>query len=109
MTPSVQFKGHCIITACHTTLVFPGIIDSMASQNSPETHRTQPAKTSLFKQQKDGTTFRIPALIFISDAHTFLAFAEERSTPRDSDAKLLVMRRGSLHNGSIQVMHFLSR
>ncbi|XP_056586984.1 sialidase-3.1 [Triplophysa dalaica] len=78
------------------------MIDSMASQNSPETHQTQPAKTSLFKQQKDGTTFRIPALIYISDAHTFLAFAEERSTPRDSDAKLLVMRRGSLHNGSIQ-------
>lgn len=79
-----------------------GMIDSMASKSYAEFHQTQPAQTSLFRQQKNGPTYRIPALIYISDAQTFLAFAEERSTPRDSDAKVLVMRRGSHQNGSIQ-------
>ncbi|KAK2872664.1 hypothetical protein Q8A67_022561 [Cirrhinus molitorella] len=74
------------------------MIDSMASKSHPE---ALPERTALF-QQKNGKTYRIPALIYISDGQTFLAFAEERSTPRDSDAKVLVMRRGSLQNGSLQ-------
>ncbi|RXN27002.1 sialidase-3-like isoform X2 [Labeo rohita] len=73
----------------------------MASKGHPEAQHALPARTALF-QQKDGKTYRIPALIYISDGQTFLAFAEERSTPRDSDAKVLVMRRGSLQNGSLQ-------
>lgn len=81
--------------------VYLGMIDSMASKSYPEAQRPPPARTVLF-QQKDGKTYRIPALIYISDGQTFLAFAEERSTPRDSNAKVLVMRKGSLHNGSLQ-------
>uniref|UniRef100_A0A8C2D9D9 exo-alpha-sialidase n=1 Tax=Cyprinus carpio TaxID=7962 RepID=A0A8C2D9D9_CYPCA len=77
------------------------MIGSMASKNHPEAQHALPARTALF-QQKDGKTYRIPALIYISDGQTFLAFAEERSSPCDSDAKVLVMRRGSLQNGSLQ-------
>ncbi len=77
----------------------------MASKRHSEAQHALPARTALF-QQKDGKTYRIPALIYISDGQTFLAFAEERSTPRDSDAKVLVMRRGSLQNGSLQVTSF---
>lgn len=74
----------------------------MVSKSHSEAQHALPARTALF-QQKDGKTYRIPALIYISDGQTCLAFAEERSTPRDSDAKVLVMRRGSLQNGSLQV------
>ncbi len=86
-------------------LAFLGMIDSMASKSQSEAQHALPARTALF-QQKDGKTYRIPALIYISDGQTCLAFAEERSTPRDSDAKVLVMRRGSLQNGSLQVISF---
>lgn len=63
-----------------------------------------PSKTTLFSQEQNGVTYRIPALIFINDAQTFLAFAEKRSSPSDTDAMLLVMKRGTRHNGSIQVI-----
>ncbi|XP_051960228.1 sialidase-3-like isoform X2 [Xyrauchen texanus] len=78
-----------------------GTVGNMTSKSCPEPHGTQSARTTLFKQEKNRKTYRIPALIYISDGQTFLVFAEERSTPRDSDAKLLVMRRGSPQNGSL--------
>ncbi|XP_076836940.1 sialidase-3-like isoform X2 [Brachyhypopomus gauderio] len=62
----------------------------------------EPPKTTLFKQEPDGTTYRIPSLIYISDCQTLLAFAEKRRTPRDCDAKILVMRRGKQQTGSVQ-------
>ncbi|ROL47570.1 Sialidase-3 [Anabarilius grahami] len=40
-------------------------------------------------------TYRIPALIYISEDQTYLAFAEKRKTKEDIDADMLVMRRGS--------------
>lgn len=61
-------------------------------------------KVTLFKREKSGITYRIPALIYINDSQTFLAFAEKRTSPYDHDATLLVMRRGTRQNGSIQVM-----
>uniref|UniRef100_A0A2K5RBK5 Neuraminidase 3 n=1 Tax=Cebus imitator TaxID=2715852 RepID=A0A2K5RBK5_CEBIM len=49
----------------------------------------------LFQQEDDGgITYRIPALLYIPTTHTFLAFAEKRSTSRDEDALHLVLRRG---------------
>ncbi|PNJ51296.1 NEU3 isoform 5 [Pongo abelii] len=49
----------------------------------------------LFRQEDDrGITYRIPALLYIPPTHTFLAFAEKRSTRRDEDALHLVLRRG---------------
>uniref|UniRef100_A0A8C5RUY7 exo-alpha-sialidase n=1 Tax=Laticauda laticaudata TaxID=8630 RepID=A0A8C5RUY7_LATLA len=50
-------------------------------------------KVTVFGQEGD-LTYRIPALLYLSSESTFLAFAEERSSPRDEHAKFLVMRRG---------------
>lgn len=63
----------------------------------------EPKKTTVFKQEQTrGTTYRIPALIYLREAQTYLAFAEKRSTPLDRDAKLIVMRNGTLMDGSVQ-------
>ncbi|XP_052392820.1 sialidase-3 isoform X3 [Carassius gibelio] len=66
-------------------------------------------KTTIFKQEqsqsccccwpswccrKRQVTYRIPALLYISENKTYLAFAEKRKTPSDTDADKLVMRRG---------------
>ncbi|XP_073680520.1 sialidase-2-like [Garra rufa] len=48
-----------------------------------------------FRSCKRQVTYRIPALIYISDDETYLAFAEKRNTPADTDADVLVMRRGT--------------
>lgn len=58
----------------------------------------------LFQQEdKRGITYRIPALLYVPPAHTFLAFAEKRSTSRDEDALHLVLRRGLRTGHSVQV------
>ncbi|XP_076969683.1 sialidase-3 isoform X1 [Tamandua tetradactyla] len=57
----------------------------------------------LFHQEdKRGITYRIPALLYIPAAHTFLAFAEKRSTSKDEDALHLVLRRGLRTGHSVQ-------
>ncbi|KAM8815852.1 sialidase-3 [Rhynchonycteris naso] len=57
----------------------------------------------LFQQEdKRGITYRIPALLYIPPTHTFLAFAEKRSTSRDEDALHLVLRRGLRTGQSVQ-------
>ncbi|KAI5193182.1 Sialidase-3 [Manis pentadactyla] len=57
----------------------------------------------LFQQEdKRGVTYRIPALLYVPPTHTFLAFAEKRSTSRDEDALHLVLRRGLRTGHSIQ-------
>uniref|UniRef100_A0A8D3AP97 exo-alpha-sialidase n=1 Tax=Scophthalmus maximus TaxID=52904 RepID=A0A8D3AP97_SCOMX len=61
------------------------------------------AKTTLFEREPGGTTYRIPALLYLRHCRTFLAFAEKRSSPSDNDVKSLVMRRGTLRDdGSVQ-------
>ncbi|XP_060622967.2 sialidase-3-like [Anolis sagrei] len=60
-------------------------------------------KVTLFSQKKrGGLTYRIPALLYLPYESTFLAFAEERSSPRDEDAKFLVMRRGKKEGTSVK-------
>ena len=76
----------------------------MGNTPSRKGYEKQPEKTTLFKKEPTGITYRIPALLYLKDTQTYLAFAEKRSSPSDSDAKILVMRRGSLQNGSIQVI-----
>uniref|UniRef100_A0A8D2JCP9 Uncharacterized protein n=1 Tax=Varanus komodoensis TaxID=61221 RepID=A0A8D2JCP9_VARKO len=64
-------------------------------------------KVTLFQQKTPGgLTYRIPALLYLPSESTFLAFAEERSTPRDEDAKFLVMRRGQKEGMSVQFLIF---
>ncbi|XP_061559089.1 sialidase-3-like [Phycodurus eques] len=63
----------------------------------------EPPKTTLFEKEPSGITYRIPALLYLRHSGTFLAFAEKRSSSRDCDAKLLVMRRGvQSDDGSVQ-------
>ncbi|XP_029457957.1 LOW QUALITY PROTEIN: sialidase-3 [Rhinatrema bivittatum] len=60
------------------------------------------AKTTLFRQEAGGTTYRIPALLYIKETGTFLAFAEKRRTHRDADAEYLVMRRGLVQGDTVK-------
>lgn len=55
-------------------------------------------------QQEDrkGITYRIPALLYVPPARTFLAFAEKRSSVKDKDALHLVLKRGSRTGRSVQ-------
>lgn len=63
-----------------------------------------PINSTLFQQEdQKGITYRIPALLYIPPVHTFLAFAEKRSTSRDVDALYLVFRRGVMKGLSVQV------
>ncbi|XP_023656267.1 sialidase-3 isoform X2 [Paramormyrops kingsleyae] len=70
------------------------------------TPKAPPAKTVLFQQQRPGgLTYRIPSLTYIKDGdeRILLAIAEKRSTPCDTDAEILVMRKGKLHlNGTAE-------
>ncbi|KAJ3590225.1 hypothetical protein NHX12_008179 [Muraenolepis orangiensis] len=61
-------------------------------------------KTTLFRQESSsGVTYRIPSLVRLPGAPWYLAFAEKRSSPSDSDAIGLVMRRGQVtEDASIQ-------
>nr|AAH77080.1 Sialidase 3.2 [Danio rerio] len=63
--------------------------------------------TTVFKQdpqKSEGTqvTYRIPALIYNGENKTFLAFAEKRKTTDDTDADVLVMRRGIWRDGVVE-------
>ncbi|KAK9955367.1 hypothetical protein ABG768_015249 [Culter alburnus] len=65
--------------------------DNTSSENNSSPH--DKTATALFEEIQ--VTYRIPALIYISESQTYLAFAEKRKTKEDMDAKELVMRRGS--------------
>ncbi|XP_067232070.1 sialidase-2-like [Chanodichthys erythropterus] len=64
--------------------------------------------TTIYKQEepqswccccKKQVSYRIPALVYLSDDQTFLAFAEKRKTLSDTSAEVLVMRRGTWNDG----------
>uniref|UniRef100_A0A4X2M1H8 exo-alpha-sialidase n=1 Tax=Vombatus ursinus TaxID=29139 RepID=A0A4X2M1H8_VOMUR len=56
----------------------------------------------LLRKEKAGTTYRIPALLYIPKRATLLAFAEERLTPDDSHANVLVLRRGAFYRTYVE-------
>ncbi|KAM9788944.1 sialidase-3-like [Neosynchiropus ocellatus] len=65
--------------------------------------KDEPAKTVVFESEPGGVTFRIPALIYLEHSKSFLAFAEKRDSPKDEDAKVLVMRKGLLNqDGTVE-------
>lgn len=69
--------------------------------------------TTLFKQENQNSerkqvTYRIPALIYISDNQTFLAFAEKRKTADDTDADVLVMRKGIWKDKGVEVRLYIN-
>lgn len=47
--------------------------------------------------------YRIPALLYLPQQETLLAFAEERTSKKDEHAKLIVLRRGSYDATTRQV------
>ena len=47
--------------------------------------------------------FRIPALLYVKEWNTFLAFAEKRTSAKDADATNLVMSKGTRDSGSLKV------
>ncbi|KAK6484028.1 sialidase-4 [Huso huso] len=61
-----------------------------------------PGRTVLFRREANGVTFRIPALLYIPSSTTFLAFSEERLSPNDAEANLLVLRRGTFYRNYVE-------
>ncbi|XP_004637505.1 sialidase-4 [Octodon degus] len=61
-----------------------------------------PARTVLFQRERTGLTYRVPALLSLAPGPTLLAFAEQRRSPDDSHAHLLVLRRGALAAGGVR-------
>ncbi|XP_006627957.2 sialidase-3 [Lepisosteus oculatus] len=61
-----------------------------------------PEKTTVFKEVPGNETYRIPSLLYLDDAQTFLAFAESRLTRNDTDARFLVMSRGRRQHETVE-------
>ncbi|XP_068601349.1 sialidase-4 [Brachionichthys hirsutus] len=61
-----------------------------------------PARTVLFHKEPNGVTYRVPALLYLSRSRCFLAFSEERLSPSDSQAHLLVMRKGTFYRNYVE-------
>ncbi|KAJ8410698.1 hypothetical protein AAFF_G00186550 [Aldrovandia affinis] len=61
-----------------------------------------PARTVLFRKEPSGVTYRIPALLYLPVSNSFLAFCEERLSPADSQAHLLVLRRGIFYRNYVE-------
>ncbi|XP_076838126.1 sialidase-4 isoform X2 [Brachyhypopomus gauderio] len=61
-----------------------------------------PARSVLFRKKSGGLTYRIPALDFLPRRSVFLAFCEERLSPADADAHLLVLRKGIFYRNYVE-------
>ncbi|KAM6987797.1 sialidase-4 isoform 2-T2 [Tautogolabrus adspersus] len=61
-----------------------------------------PARSMLFRKEPNGVTYRVPALLYLSRCSSFLAFCEERLSPSDSQAHLLVMRKGTFYRNYVE-------
>ncbi|KAL7851566.1 hypothetical protein AOLI_G00219220 [Acnodon oligacanthus] len=61
-----------------------------------------PARSVLFRKEPSGVTYRVPALIFLQRSSCFLAFCEERLSPADSQAHLLIMRKGTFYRNYVE-------
>ncbi|XP_058490421.1 sialidase-4 [Solea solea] len=61
-----------------------------------------PARSVLFHKEPNGVTYRVPALLYLSKSRRFLAFCEERLSPSDSHAHLLVMRKGTFYRNYVE-------
>uniref|UniRef100_A0A8C0LS33 exo-alpha-sialidase n=1 Tax=Canis lupus dingo TaxID=286419 RepID=A0A8C0LS33_CANLU len=54
-----------------------------------------PERTVLFRRERSGLTYRVPALLPVPPAPALLAFAEQRLSPDDAHAHRLVQRSGT--------------
>ena len=78
---------------------------TLEKHHTPESMRSPyfPARTVLFHKEPNGVTYRVPALLYLSRSRSFLAFCEERLSPSDSQAHLLIMRRGTFYRNYVEV------
>ncbi|KAL7853843.1 hypothetical protein AOLI_G00206870 [Acnodon oligacanthus] len=76
-------------------------MESQSKQSDHNLHLHPSSKRTLFSREGQ-ITYRIPALIYINDCQTYFAFAEKRKTYDDSDADVLVLRRGKWQDGKIE-------
>lgn len=68
-----------------------------------------PARSVLFRKEPNGVTYRVPALLYLPPSRSFLAFCEERLSPADSQAHLLVLRRGTFYRNYVEVSRVQGR
>ncbi|XP_030599839.1 sialidase-4 [Archocentrus centrarchus] len=61
-----------------------------------------PARSVLYHKEANGVTYRVPALLYLSRSRSFLAFCEERLSPSDSQAHLLVVRKGTFYRNYVE-------
>ncbi|XP_004543686.1 sialidase-4 [Maylandia zebra] len=61
-----------------------------------------PARSVLFHKEPNGVTYRVPALLYLPRSRSFLAFCEERLSPSDSQAHLLVVRKGTFYRSYVE-------
>ncbi|KAK2912461.1 sialidase-4 [Channa argus] len=61
-----------------------------------------PARSVLFHKEPNDVTYRVPALLYLFRSRSFLAFCEERLSPSDSQAHLLVMRKGTFYRNYVE-------
>ncbi|XP_072557591.1 sialidase-4 isoform X1 [Paramormyrops kingsleyae] len=61
-----------------------------------------PTRTVLFQKEPNGVTYRVPALLYLPSPPCLLAFCEQRVTPADTQAKLLVLRRGTFYPNGVE-------
>ncbi|XP_050957252.1 sialidase-3-like [Labeo rohita] len=92
-------------------------MDNKTPSKSNSSSPNEINKTTIFKQEEPQTWFyfwtkqvsyRIPALVYLSDDRNFLAFAEKRKTLSDTDAEVLVMRRGTWKDATNQEVEWVS-
>ncbi|KAM8853752.1 sialidase-4 [Synchiropus picturatus] len=78
--------------------------NSVTDSGTPETMRAPyfPARSVLFRKEPNGVTYRVPALLYLTRSNSFLAFCEERLSPSDSEAHLLVMRKGTFYRNYVE-------
>ncbi|XP_030633888.1 sialidase-4 [Chanos chanos] len=61
-----------------------------------------PARSVLFRKEPSGVTYRVPALLYLPRFTRFLVFCEERLSPSDAQAHLLVMRKGTFYRNYVE-------
>ncbi|XP_031421452.1 sialidase-3-like [Clupea harengus] len=84
--------GCCATTCCATK--------SSSSETLDVADKSSCSETLVFADKN--YHFRIPALLYVKEWKTFLAFAEKRTSANDADAKNLVMSKGTGDSGSLK-------
>lgn len=86
-----SFLSRTLCNFVHTTTM-----DCKPSHHYGPTKEAKPVFPS-----KANEVYRIPALLYDRDRQILMAFAEQRSSPDDASAKMLVMKTGALKSEAV--------